>query len=104
MGQLEGKVAVITGAASGIGRATARLFAAEGARVALGDRQAGPLEALAGEIRDGGGQVVARPADVSRRDEAQALVRAAADAFGGLDVAVNNAGIGLYNTTLEATA
>jgi NAD(P)-dependent dehydrogenase (short-subunit alcohol dehydrogenase family) len=104
MGQLEGKVAVITGAASGIGRATARLFAAEGARVALGDWQAGPLEALAGEIRDGGGQVVARPADVSRRDEAQALVRAAADAFGGLDVAVNNAGIGLYNTTLEATA
>jgi NAD(P)-dependent dehydrogenase (short-subunit alcohol dehydrogenase family) len=104
MGQLDGKVALITGAASGIGRATAFLFSAEGARLALGDWQAEPLEVVAGEIRSRGGKVVARRTDVSKRADAQALVTAAVEAFGGLDVVVNNAGIGLYNTTLEQTS
>ncbi len=103
MGQLDGKVALITGAASGIGRATAFLFSAEGAQLALGDWQVEPLEAVAGEIRSRGGKVVARRTDVSKRADAQALVAAAVEAFGGLDVVVNNAGIGLYNTTLEQT-
>ena len=103
MGQLDGKSAVITGAASGIGRATALLFAAEGAHVTLGDWNAEPLDALSAEIRDRGGSVVARRTDVSKRADAQALVSAAVEAFGGLDVCVNNAGIGLYNTTLEQT-
>lgn len=103
MGQLERKIVVLTGAASGIGRATALLFAAEGAQLALGDWNAESLAGVADEIRTGGGQVVARSTDVSRRADAQALVTAAVEAFGGLDVLVNNAGIGLYNTTLEQT-
>lgn len=104
MGQLEHKVALVTGAASGIGRATALLFATEDARVALGDRQSAELDAVAEEIRAAGGEVLARRTNVSRRDEAQALVAAAVETFGGLDVVVNNAGIGLFNTTLEQTA
>ncbi|MBI3971649.1 MAG: SDR family oxidoreductase [Chloroflexi bacterium] len=104
MGQLDGKIALITGAASGIGRATAALFAAEGAQVALGDWHEDQLEAITRQIRDRGGQVAARRTDVSKRADAQALVTAAIEAFGGLDVVVNNAGIGLYNTTLEQTA
>jgi NAD(P)-dependent dehydrogenase (short-subunit alcohol dehydrogenase family) len=103
MGQLDGKIAVITGAASGIGRAAARLFAREGAQVALGDRNADDLEETAQEIRAAGGAVVARPTDVSLRADAAALVAAAVETFGGLDVAANVAGIGLYNTTLEDT-
>ncbi len=103
MGQLEGKIAVITGAASGIGRATALLFALEGASVALGDTGEEGLETVAQEIRDGGGKAVARRTDVSKRADAQALIDAAVEAFGGLDIAANVAGIGLYNTTLEQT-
>jgi NAD(P)-dependent dehydrogenase (short-subunit alcohol dehydrogenase family) len=103
VGQLDGKIAVITGAASGIGRATALLFSKEGAQVALGDSNAEALEQTAKEIRAAGGAVVARPTDVSRRADAQALVAAAVGTFGGLDVAANVAGIGLYNTTLEDT-
>jgi NAD(P)-dependent dehydrogenase (short-subunit alcohol dehydrogenase family) len=101
--QLDGKITVITGAGSGIGRATALLFAAEGARLALGDWNVESLDAVAAEIREQGGDVVARRTDVSKRDDAQALVEGAVAAFGGLDICVNNAGIGLYNTTLEQT-
>jgi NAD(P)-dependent dehydrogenase (short-subunit alcohol dehydrogenase family) len=103
MGQLDGKAAVITGAASGIGRATAVLFAREGAKVALGDRHEVGLETVTRQIRDAGGEAVARPTDVSKRADAQALVDAAVQAFGGLDAVANVAGIGLYNTTLEET-
>jgi NAD(P)-dependent dehydrogenase (short-subunit alcohol dehydrogenase family) len=103
MGQLDGKIAVITGAASGIGRATAILFAQEGARVALGDWDADGLAGVEREIRDSGGRAVTRRTDVSRRAEAQALIAAAVEAFGGLDVVANVAGVGLYNTTLEQT-
>jgi NAD(P)-dependent dehydrogenase (short-subunit alcohol dehydrogenase family) len=103
MGQLEGKIAVVTGAASGIGKATAWLFAAEGAQLALGDWNVEALEATAADIRGSCGQVVARRTDVSQRADAQALIAAAIETFGGLDVLVNNAGIGLYNTTLEQT-
>ena len=103
MGQLDGKSAVVTGAASGIGRATALLFAAEGARVAVGDWDDEGLQALASEVRDRAGRVVAKKTDVSKRGDAQALVSAAVDEFGGLDLCINNAGIGLYNTTLEQT-
>ncbi|MGH2354079.1 MAG: SDR family NAD(P)-dependent oxidoreductase [Chloroflexota bacterium] len=103
MGQLDGKIAVITGAASGIGRAVSLLFAAEGAKVALGDWSEDQLQAVAAQVRDRGGQVVACRTDVSKRADAQALVATAGEVFGGLDVVANVAGIGLYNTTLEDT-
>ena len=87
-GRLEGKVAVITGAASGIGRASARKFAAEGAHVVVADLADADGGALAGEI---GGLYV--HADVTDADQVQAMYAAAADRFGGVDVLFNNAGI-----------
>lgn len=91
-GLVEGKVALVTGAARGIGRATARLFAREGARVVLGDRlEEG--EAVAEAIRRGGGEAVFVRADVTREPEVEALVGEAVERFGRLDCAHNNAGI-----------
>ncbi len=87
-GRLEGKVAVITGAASGIGRASARRFAAEGAHVVVADLADADGEALAAEI---GGLYV--HADVTDADQVQAMYAAAAERFGGVDVLFNNAGI-----------
>jgi NAD(P)-dependent dehydrogenase (short-subunit alcohol dehydrogenase family) len=86
--RLEGKVCVITGGASGIGLATARRFAAEGASVVIGDVSPAAGKAAADEI---GGLYV--PVDVTSEAEVQALFQAAVDAYGGLDVAFNNAGI-----------
>jgi NAD(P)-dependent dehydrogenase (short-subunit alcohol dehydrogenase family) len=88
MGRLDGKVAVITGAASGIGRASARRFAAEGARVVVADLADEPGEALAAEI---GGLYV--HADVTEADSVDAMYDEAIAHFGGLDVCFNNAGI-----------
>ena len=87
-GRLDGKVAVITGAASGIGRASARRFAAEGAHVVVADLVDDDGKALADEI-DG----LYVHADVTSADDVQALYAAAVDRFGGLDVLFNNAGI-----------
>lgn len=92
MGKLDGKVAIVTGAASGIGRASAILFAAEGARVVVADVDQSGRD-VAAEISGSGGQAVYVKADVSRPDEVEALVRSAVDSFGGLDVMFNNAGI-----------
>ncbi|MEU7420016.1 SDR family NAD(P)-dependent oxidoreductase [Streptomyces antibioticus] len=89
---LNGRVAMITGASSGIGAAAARHFAAEGAAVVLMARRAEPLEALAREIRAGGGRALAVPGDVAEsKDVAQAVGRAV-ETFGHLDAAFNNAG------------
>ncbi|MBO7935735.1 SDR family NAD(P)-dependent oxidoreductase [Streptomyces antibioticus] len=89
---LNGRVAMITGASSGIGAAAARQFAAEGAAVVLMARRAEPLEALAREIRAGGGRALAVPGDVAEgKDVAQAVGRAV-ETFGHLDAAFNNAG------------
>ncbi len=91
MGQeLVGKVAVVTGGASGIGRATVELFAAEGAKVVLADVAASDGEAVAAGLGDA---VAFRQTDVSEADEVQGLVDFAVDRFGGLHVMVNNAGI-----------
>jgi NAD(P)-dependent dehydrogenase (short-subunit alcohol dehydrogenase family) len=87
-GRLDGKVAVITGAASGIGRASARRFTADGARVVVADLADDDGKALAEEI-DG----LYVHADVTSPDDVQALYSAAADRFGGIDVLFNNAGI-----------
>jgi NAD(P)-dependent dehydrogenase (short-subunit alcohol dehydrogenase family) len=89
---LSDKVALITGASSGIGRAAARLFAREGARVVVGGRHQANLDSVVEEIERNGGYVAAVAGDV--RDEAVAmeLVETASRRFGGLDIAVNNAG------------
>lgn len=88
-----GRVAIVTGAASGMGRATARLFAAEGARVAVTDLDLAACEAVAAEC---GGNARAYALDVADRDSiAQVMARIAAD-FGGIDILVNNAGISSF--------
>ena len=92
MGRLTNKRVLITGSASGIGRAAARLFAAEGAQLTLCDRDHLQNENLAHEIDRTGGQVQAIPTDVGEPDDMQNAVNAAVATYGGLDVLYNNAG------------
>ncbi|MGX5723153.1 SDR family oxidoreductase [Shinella zoogloeoides] len=92
MTRLDDKVAIITGASSGIGRAAALLFARQGAKVVLSARRRERLEAVADEIRTAGGSVAAIAGDVSEEAHHEALVDAARTEFGGLDIAFNNAG------------
>jgi 3-oxoacyl-[acyl-carrier protein] reductase len=88
-----GLTALVTGAASGMGRATARVFAAEGANVAVTDFVAGGAEAVAAEIVGNGGAAKAWTLDVANPDNINAVVNEIAKHFGGLDIIVNNAGI-----------
>ena len=88
----EGKSVLVTGAATGIGRAAALAFAREGAKVMIGDYHAAAEEVVA-EIKGDGGTAAFRPCDVSKSDEVNALVDAAVKAHGGLDAAFNNAGV-----------
>ena len=90
---LKDKVCILAGASSGIGYATAKLFAAEGAKVVVGARRQAELEQLVGEIAHTGGQAVALAGDVSDEGYAEALVNLAVSRFGGLDVGFNNAGV-----------
>lgn len=92
---IEGRVALVTGAASGMGRATVHLFADEGARVAVCDLQEEGAVAVAKEIQTAGGQAVAFPADVAAPGAVGALVAAVVAEFGGLQILINNAGVSL---------
>ncbi len=94
MEQLSGKVAVITGAGSGIGRALARAFGAEGMRVMLADIDPEHLDATAAELRDTGAEVSSRVTDVGDGAEIEALAKETLSAFGAVHVVCNNAGVG----------
>src|SRR5690606_19545398 len=97
---LRGRAVLVTGAAGGMGEATARVFADEGARVALADVQAERIEAVAASIRAGGGQAHAIPIDVA--DHGQVRAGVAAAHWGGLDILVSNAGISIHNLIDDA--
>ena len=93
---IEGKVALVTGAASGMGRATAHLFADEGAKVAVADVNGEGVERIVAEIRGAGGQARGFPVDLADAKRAAALVADVVAAFGCLDILVNNAGVSDY--------
>ncbi len=96
-GKLAGKVALITGAGSGIGAATARLMAAEGAAVAITGIPAYGVVAVAAEITATGGSAIAIPTDVSNPEQVEAAVAQTVESFGRLDIVVPNAGIQMHN-------
>ncbi|MFN8652257.1 MAG: SDR family oxidoreductase [Gemmatimonadales bacterium] len=93
MGTLTGKVALVTGGGSGIGRASAQALAREGAKVVVAGRRKEALDETARLIRDAGGEATAVAADVTREAEIQQLVAVTVQTYGGLDIAFNNAGI-----------
>jgi NADP-dependent 3-hydroxy acid dehydrogenase YdfG len=93
MSNVKGKVVVITGASSGIGEATARLLAEQGAHVVIGARRVDRLETLASSIRSEGGSVEYHTLDVTQLEEMQTIVELALSRYGRLDVIVNNAGV-----------
>lgn len=100
MGKLTNKVAVITGGGSGVGKATAQLFLAEGAKVAIAGRSADKLNAAAAEL-NGGSSLIAVPTDVGKAEQCQSLIAAATTAFGRVDILFNNAGMNLKARTLR---
>lgn len=112
MTELEGRVAIVTGAGRGLGREHARLLAAHGARVVVNDLGVGPdglgvdrrpADAVVAEIREAGGEAIANYDDVATWDGAERLVFAATDSFGELDILVNNAGILRDSTIVNMT-
>lgn len=101
--ELKDKIIIVTGASSGIGLETARLLAAAGARIVMAARTMNKLERAAADLATTGAETMAVPADVTREADCQALVRATIDAFGRVDVLVNNAGYAPPASLLETT-
>ena len=93
MGRLDGKVAIITGGNSGVGAATAELFAKEGAQVVISARRLPQLEEVAAKITAAGGEVLAVPTDVSKVEDVENLITKTVEKFGKIDILVNNAGV-----------
>lgn len=102
-GRLSGKVAVVTGAGKGIGRAAALALAQEGAAVVVTARTESDLQSLVQEIETSGGRGLAVPADIGQEADVERLKNAAHDAFGQVDILVNNAGVGKNGTVLTLT-
>lgn len=102
-GRLAGKVALVTGAASGIGLATARRFAAEGAELALADRNANGLASIEVELRSGGGNPLTINMDVTQETDWSRSMDAVTAHFGRLDILVNNAGFGRFRSIADTT-
>jgi len=100
MERLQGKRAIVTGAGAGIGRAIAHRLAGEGARVALADVDGGTAGKVASEID---GETLVRQTDVTTADEVEALISSVVESWGGLDVMVNNAGVGVAATAVNTT-
>ena len=103
MERLAGKRTIITGAGSGIGRAIALRLASEGARIVLADVDGEAAEGVAGEIGGAGGEALVQRTDVTRDADVEALVGLAVSEWGGLDVMVNNAGVGVAGTAVTTT-
>lgn len=103
MGKLEGKVAIVSGSGRGIGQAIALKLAAEGARAVVNDLDEAPALATVQRIRDAGGEAIAVTGDVTTADFGERFVGAALDAFGGLDIVVNNAGYVWDNVVQKMT-
>ncbi|HEV7846975.1 MAG TPA: SDR family oxidoreductase [Thermoleophilaceae bacterium] len=100
---MDGKRGVVTGAASGLGREVARLFAREGASVVVADMNADGAEAVAAEITDAGGTAVAHATDVTKEDQIVAALERCESDWGGLDFVINNAGVQLEKALHETT-
>ncbi len=100
MGKLERQAAIVVGASSGMGRATALALAAEGAKLVVAARRLGELDALVMEIRGAGGDAVSLAADVAKRPDVDAIVRVTVERFGRVDVLVNCAGVNTRNRQL----
>lgn len=103
MGRLDGKVAIVTGSASGIGEATARLFAREGAKVVVADINEALGSAVAEDIRKSGGEATFMKLDVTRADEWRSVVENTVRKYGRLNILVNNAGISLGHDVEETS-
>jgi NAD(P)-dependent dehydrogenase (short-subunit alcohol dehydrogenase family) len=101
--ELQGKIAIVTGASNGIGRGIAEAFAAAGARTVLVARRAALLDEVAAGIKQNGGEALALAADLTREDEIVALFATVQKTFGRLDVLVNNAGIATHRDTEDIT-
>ena len=101
MVKLDGKVAIVTGASKGIGKAIASAFAAAGAKVVLAARTRETLEQVAAELRESGAEAVAIPTDVTDVDAVQRLIEQTLDAYQHVDILVNNAGIGHFGPVID---